>query len=365
MVWLFAASQLDNVVQQTKSMFDGITKTFLSGRSILAFIVAMTIAVILGRIIAAIMRRFARALSRGADKTQNLKEVNRLRRIETLVILAAALVRTILIILGLYFWWIYAYPHQQPSALIGASALVVIIASGTVGPILRDLAYGGVMMAEHWYGVGDHIRVEPFANLQGVVERVTLRSTKIRGINGEIIWLNNQNIQGVRVLPKGVRTLAMDIFVTNLDKGLKLIESTNLRLPTGPLMLVRPLHIMSKAQLGTHLWHITAVGETAPGREWLLENYAKRIMHEVDLELHGEDDQVLQTDPIVHDADSDADKRFARTIQNARKSPLERKHLPLPESIAKQIEKPLRRSNKTGAHLKQSPPKRRKMRKIQ
>ncbi|HEX8762544.1 MAG TPA: mechanosensitive ion channel family protein [Candidatus Saccharimonadales bacterium] len=341
MNWWFAQaqqSQLDKAIGQSKEIFERFTNSFLSTRSIVAFIIALATALILGRLLAAVMRRFTRAVSRTADKVQDLKEVNRLRRIETLTILGVALVRMLLVVLALYFWWIYAHPTQQPTALIGASALVVIIASATVGPILRDLAYGGVMMAEHWYGVGDHVKVEPFADLQGVVERVTLRSTRIRGLNGEIIWLSNQNIQGVRVLTKGVLTIAIEIFVSDLRRGLEIIEETNLRLPTGPLMVVRPLHIMSKNEVGEGIWHITAIGETAPGREWLLEDYAKQIMMEMD-----EDSKkpVLKTDPIFRYADSDAERRFARTVQNARKSPLQRKRLPLPEVLSKQMEKPL------------------------
>ncbi len=337
-MWFAQGSQLDRALDQSKEVFERFTSSFLSTRSILAFIAAMAIALILGRLLAAIMRRFTRAVSRTADKVQDLKEVNRLRRIETLTILGVALARMLLVVMALYFWWIYAHPTQQPTALIGASALVVIIASATVGPILRDLAYGGVMMAEHWYGVGDHVKVEPFAELQGVVERVTLRSTRIRGLNGEIIWISNQNIQGVRVLTKGVRTIAIEIFVSDLRRGLNLIEETNRRLPTGSLMVVRPLHIMSKIEVGEGIWHITAVGETAPGREWLLNDYAKQIMLEMD---ENNKKPILKTDPICRDADSDAELRFTRTVQNARKSTLQRKHLPLPEAISKQIGRPL------------------------
>ncbi|MET1033319.1 MAG: mechanosensitive ion channel family protein, partial [Candidatus Saccharimonadales bacterium] len=301
---VFAASPTDSAIEQTKQVFEKFTSSFLSGRSILTFIIAMTVAIVLGRLIAAVMRRFARTVSRNADKTQDLKEVNRLRRIETLTILAVALIRMLLVVLAVYFWWVYAHPSQQPTALIGASALVVIIASATVGPILRDLAYGGVMMAEHWYGVGDHVKVEPFDKLQGVVERVTLRSTRIRGLNGEVIWISNQNIQGVRVLTKGVRTTAIELFVNDLHKGMDLIEQINLRLPTGPLMVVRPLHIMAKSEVGPGLWHITAVGETAPGREWLLENYAITLLQELD-ELNKR--PIMKTDPIARDADSVAE----------------------------------------------------------
>lgn len=346
----FAATQFDSAFEQSKDMLERFTDTFLSGRSVLTFVIAIAGAIIIGRIIAAVMRRFARALSRRADKAQDLKEVNRLRRVETLTILTIALIRMLLLILALYFWWIYAHPQSQPTALIGASALGVIIAGATIGPILRDLAYGGVMMAEHWYGVGDYVRVEPFADMEGVIERVTLRSTKLRGLNGESIWVSNQNIQGVRVLTKGVLTVAMEIFVSDLKRGLELIEQTNMRLPQGQLMVVRPLHIMAKVEVGRNLWHITAVGETAPGRKWLLEDYAKTILQEMD---EGSRRPVLQTDPIVRYADTDAEHRFARTIQNARKSPLQRKRLQLPEAIVKSIEKPIadaaRKAAKTSA----------------
>ncbi len=343
---LFAASQLDNALQQSKSTLQRITDSFLSARSVLSFIVAMAIAIILGRIIAAILRRFAHSLSRRADRASSLKEVNRLRRVETFTVLTVALVRVLLAALAIYFWWIYSHPTQQPTALIGASAIIVIVSSATIGPILRDVAYGGVMMAEHWFGVGDYVKVEPFGDLEGVIERVTLRSIRIRGINGEVIWLNNQNIAGVRVSPKGVRTIAIDLFVTDLDKGLDIVEDTNLRLPEGSLMVVRPLRIMHEREVGKGLWQITVVGETAPGREWLLKDYAVRVMGELD---EPNKRKVLTTEPIARYADSDADHRFARTIQNARKSPLQKRRLPLSESLANQIGKPLvKRSTRSG-----------------
>ena len=66
--------------------------------------------------------------------------------------------------------------------------LAALLLSGILTPLLRDVAAGSAMIAEHWYGVGDLITVD-FPKAKGVVEAVTLRSTKIRGLNGEIIWL--------------------------------------------------------------------------------------------------------------------------------------------------------------------------------
>lgn len=302
-----------------------IGHNFLTTRSLIVLVLSISLALIVGRIIASVLRRVVMMIGKRADKSENLHTVNRLRRYETLIVLSIALIRTALLMFAIYFWWMYVHPSGRPTALIGASALALVIVSGALGPTLRDIASGSLMMVEQWYGVGDHIRVEPFADLQGVVERVTLRSTRIRGLNGEVIWLNNQYIQGIRIAPKGIRRIGLELFVNDLKAGKKLIETTNERLPSGPLLVVSPLYVESANQVGQSLWHITAVGETAPGREWLIETYAIKLVKEID---EAKKSSVLAHDPIARYADSDAERRFTRTITNARKRPAPKKPSP-------------------------------------
>jgi hypothetical protein len=193
---------------------------------------------------------------------------------------------------------------------------LIVLISASLGPVLRDLSSGSVMMAEQWYGVGDHVRIEPFMDMQGVVERVTLRSTRIRGLNGEVVWVNNQYIQGVRIAPKGIRTIALEMFVNDIKAGEQLVTATNKRLPSGPLLLVSPLQVVETAEVGEKLWHITAVAETAPGREWLIEQSAVDLIKSLDSERKT---TVIEHGPLARYADSEADQRFRRTITNARK----------------------------------------------
>jgi moderate conductance mechanosensitive channel len=277
---------------------------------------ALAVSFVIGRLIATVLRGVVVSIGRQADKSENLHTVNRLRRYETYIVLSIALIRTFLVIFALYFWWVFTHPTGQAPAIIGASALAVIVFSGAISPVLRDIATGSFMMAEQWYGVGDHVRVEPFADVQGVVERVTLRSTRIRGLTGEIIWINNQNIQGVRVSPRGIRTLALEMFVKDLTAGKQLIALTNQRLPIGPLLVVSPLEIISAEKVGDSLWHLTAVSETAPGREWLIEQSAVELLKSLDEQRK---QPVLSHGPLARYADSEAERRFARTIRNARK----------------------------------------------
>lgn len=288
----------------------------------LSFVLCIAAALIIGRIIGYFITKTVRAIGAEADKSQDLRRVNQLRRAETILILSSAAIRTLLILLGLYVWWLLDHPETQPTALIGASAILLLILSASLSPIIRDIASGAAMMIEHWYGVGDHIKIEPFADMQGVVERVTLRSTRIRNINGEVIWVNNQNIQGIRLTPKGIRTIALELFVNDLERGGKLITEANDRLPIGSLLLVSPLVVREELKVGKNLWHITAVGETAPEREWLIEKAAVDLIKELD---DAADTQVISHGPLARYADSDAERRFKRTITNARKNPKPKK----------------------------------------
>jgi hypothetical protein len=313
---------LDNtaadVAHKANVIVENFSKTYLSTRSLFVLFVSTVVALVVGRIIAKFLRRVVYVIGRKADKSDDLRTVNRLRRYETFLVLSIASIRTILVLFGIYFWWMYIHPYGQAPGVIGASAILIIILGGALGPPLRDIAAGSAMMAEHWYGVGDHIKVEPFLDMQGVVERVTLRSTRMRGLNGEVMWVNNQYIQGVRLAPKGIRTMALEMFVDNLEEGVKLIEKTNKRLPIGPLLVVTPLTIETSEKVGEKLWHISSICETAAGREWLIEQSAVDLIKWMDAQSKN---PVLAHGPLCRYADSEAERRFTRTIKNAKKRP--------------------------------------------
>ncbi len=304
-------------VENVTSAFQQITTGIFSAKSILILILALIIGSLLGKFFATILRRTSRILGKRADASTDLSNVNRYRRYETWTILSIAIVRVFFAVFALYVWWILTHQRGRPTALVGASAVLIVIIGGVFGPLLRDFAFGSGMMAEHWFGVGDLITIEPFSNMQGVVERITLRSTRIRGLNGEVIWISNQNIAGVRIAQKGVWTMAIELFVTDESKAEKLIEQTNALLPTGPSLVATNLRIMSADERSKDLWHVTAVGETAPGREWLLEKTAIDLIKNLDQKSK---DPILITDPVARYADNDTERQFARAVTNARKT---------------------------------------------
>lgn len=303
-------------LQQSSNVLKQISNTVFGGNSLMILIISLVAAALMGKICSTILRRLSRSFGHRAEAATNLQSAQGLRRLETWTILSIAILRVLFFVIALYFWWVFTHPTNKPGALIGASALLAVILGGVFTPLLRDFAFGGGMMAEHWFGVGDLITI-PYPDIQGVVERITLRSTRIRSLNGEIIWVANQNISAVRIAQKGVVTMALELFVNDPTQAEVLIDQVNSLLPTGPSLVASPLGIMTKDRRNEHLWHMTAIGETAPGREWLIERTAAELITKLDQKSKN---PVLVTDPVARYADNDTERQFARAVRIAKKT---------------------------------------------
>src|SRR5436309_13475172 len=84
------------------------------------------------------------------------------------------------------------------TTLAGAS-FVIILAGFAIQRVLMDVIAGTMMFVERWYAVGDTIAIPTLDGLQGVVEDVSLRRTRLRTLDGETIQVANSQIPAVRV----------------------------------------------------------------------------------------------------------------------------------------------------------------------
>jgi len=300
-------STVENFKRTIESAFDKVFNV----ETILVFIFALAVAYLVTQGIEWIVVHVARYVSHAEDTAESQERMIQLRRIETYLSVSLAIMRFFVFAVAMVAAWQFTHPQTATTALVGASTVFVVLAGATIVPMLRDLTAGSVMIAEQWYNVGDYITVLPFAEVDGVVEQMNLRSTKIRSLSGEIVWVHNQHIQGIKVTPKGVRTIAIDVFVNNLSKGEAMVQHVAQTLPVSPTMLATPFEIVHTQKLGDRLWQITAIAQTAPGREWLLENFAREAMEEYDKKAG----TIIVHGPIARSADEVAERRFKRIIR--------------------------------------------------
>jgi moderate conductance mechanosensitive channel len=157
------------------------------------------------------------------------------------------------------------------AAIAGASFLLVL-AGFAVQRVLTDIIAGFAMFAERWYSVGDTIFV-PGHELQGIVEDVSLRRTRLRTLDGEVIHIHNSQIPAVRVLPHGVKELAVELFVTDGGRAEAIIGSVVSALPESATTFVRRPWVEQIEEIGENLVRIRMRASVVPGREWLVDGF--------------------------------------------------------------------------------------------
>jgi small-conductance mechanosensitive channel len=303
------SEQFQSVQQHADSYFQGTTAL----RSVIIIVGVGATAWLIMKIISRFTIGIVQVTAEQADKAANEDRFVQWRQAETYLSVVLALVRAIIVGVAIYFGLKLLFPAQNLlPATIGISTVVVIVAGATISPLLRDLTNGIIMILGRWLSVGDFVKIEPFGDVAGVVERVTLRSTKLRNINGDVIYLHNQYIQGVRVSPRGARTLAIELFVRDLKKGLERVEEVIKTLPTSPTMIVTPLHITTKEKMADNLWRISISGKTAPSREWLVEDFIQAALLDGDKDKK---DPLIVYGPLVHYDDPEANRRFSRAVR--------------------------------------------------
>ena len=289
-------------------------------RAVFILVLTLILAYWFSNIIARIIVRIAQFVAVSSDSTNDTERQIRLRRVETYLSVAIAAVRAIIVgMVAFYAWKVLSPSASVSTAAIGASAFFIVLAGGTIGMLLRDITAGSAMIIERWFHVGDYIRVEPFLDVSGVVERMTLRSTKLRSLNGEVIWMHNQHMQAVKVTPRGVRTIAVDIFANNEKVGRSLIEKAIETVPVGTMKVVKKPTINKAEQWGEKLFWFTVVGQMPPGREWLMENYFIDSLKELDDRRRGP--KTFVRPPIARYADGDAERSFKRAVRMKQSEP--------------------------------------------
>jgi moderate conductance mechanosensitive channel len=190
------------------------------------------------------------------------------------------------------------------TALAGASFLL-ILAGFAIQRVLMDIIAGLVMFIERWYSVGDTIQI-PMHELQGIVEDVSLRHTRLRTLEGEVIHIHNSQIPSVRVLPSGAKELQLEVFVTDREQGVEMIESVARILPEGATTFIRRPRIDRVDELGATLVRISVRAAVAPGREWLLDGFF------ADLIRDRAGDGLIAHGPVTLSVDESAARSYSR-----------------------------------------------------
>ena len=109
------------------------------------------------------------------------------------------------------------------SSELGFNIGPVLASAGIVGlavgfgaqSLVKDVISGFFILFEDQFGVGDVAKIGDFT---GVVERMTLRATVLRNLEGQVYVVPNGNIQNVIVMTKGWSRAVLDVTVPHKEE---------------------------------------------------------------------------------------------------------------------------------------------------
>lgn len=223
---------------------------------ILRVLAALIAALVLHRNRRSIASGLVRAYFVDPARAPNPNRAQTLRRLLASSITVVAIAAAVLFVLGQF---------------ISADTLLLVIGlfSGALGlglmPIVRSLATGFSLITEDQYTVGDKVEI---LGLEGVVEDVSLRVTRLRAPTGELIIIPNGDIITIRNFTRGSFTLVTVTIKLNSDQLLdathlletlghdaphalpNLLEPWMVISPTGHLGATTELSIVARARFG-------------------------------------------------------------------------------------------------------------------
>src|SRR6266498_2350579 len=162
---------------------------------------------------------------------------------------------------------------------VAGASFVLILAGFAIQRVLIDILAGFSMFIERWYSVGDTIAI-PALEVQGIVEDLSLRRTKLRSLDGEIVNIHNSQIPAVRVLPSGVKEFDVELVASGREAAELLVEEVSRLLPEGPTAFVQRPQIHAVDDLAPGLVRLRMRAAVAPGREWLVNGFYTDLLKE-------------------------------------------------------------------------------------
>ena len=239
-----------------------------------------------------VVRAVRRAVGRGGGVTSEAE-----RRAKTLGAVLNNATRVLLVAFFLVMM-LQEFGVNIGPLVAGAGVAGVALGFGAQG-LVKDVISGFFLLMENQYGVGDIINVDD--KHVGTVERMTLRITQLRDMEGRAHFIPNGSIIRVAVLSKDFARALVDVEVdlaTDPDRAFEVLREVGRSLRADwPEQVLEPLEVKGIETLGPNGFSIRTLTKTASGAQW---DVARELRHRILLAFRVAGIQIPYTQRVVH-----------------------------------------------------------------
>lgn len=206
--------------------------------------------------------------------------------------------------------WVLFELSLPPSALVPLASVIGAGLGFGAQQIVGDVLAGIFILSERQFGVGDLVRVGPLMGVgwvEGHVEEMTLRVTKLRTFDGDLVTIANGELrQSVNASRDWARVLikvplGRDVDLDQVAARLDEVGAAMAAEPQwAPVVLEAP-KVSGLDDLGADSVHMRVVGRTLPAQQWKVARELRRriavTLRDMDVRVQHSTDPNTLADP--------------------------------------------------------------------
>ncbi|MGD9995964.1 MAG: mechanosensitive ion channel family protein [Ilumatobacteraceae bacterium] len=194
--------------------------------------------------------------------------------------------------------WVLFELSLPPSALVPLASVIGAGLGFGAQQIVGDVLTGFFILSERQFGVGDLIRVGPLMSVgwvEGRVEEMTLRVTKVRTFDGDLVTIANgelrQSVNASRDWARVLVTvpLSRDVDLDAVSARLNAVGERLAAEPAWGSLLLETPEVSGIDDLGAEIIQLRVVGRSLPGQQWKVARELRRrivlALREIDVAM--------------------------------------------------------------------------------
>lgn len=219
-----------------------------------------------GAVISQLMKRLVRSTQFNALSEDDVK-----KRQDTLIGLFVTIWKVILIFAASCLIFQQLFPKVDLTPFFASAGIIGIALGFGAQSLIKDFISGLFIITENQYRVGDIVDLEGAA---GTVERITVRSTILRDVDGNVHFMPNGNIMHVINKTMGYSRVNFAISVnpeTNIDKLSEIINQVGEKMATDEkwkAKIIEAPHFLSIGTFSDVALEVKITGKTQPSAQF-------------------------------------------------------------------------------------------------
>lgn len=201
------------------------------------------------------------------------------KRRDTLSNLFTVIWKVVMVIVAATLIFEQLFPKVDLTPFFASAGLLGVAVGFGAQSLIKDFLSGIFIIIENQYRVGDIVDIEGAA---GTVERVTIRSTVIRDVNGNVHFMPNGQVLHVINKTMGYSRVNFSLTVdpdTDIDQLSKVIDEVGEKLSQDEKWKEKILEAPHFLNIGTFsdmALEVTITGKTNPSQQWSVTGEMRR-----------------------------------------------------------------------------------------